>query len=204
MAIIPYFLIQYVRKETKKYKLIKNFDLSNVNSVIIPPVLQQKYDAVDFSKIQPLFRNIVKRFVRIIEEKIPKDFLTNFYNNINETNISFYPMIKASERYYSHNNQIKLSMFYLTRSLNHELLHLASRSIRGKEGDNNYSVNSGFHHANYYSDIGRGINEGYTVCLDRKYFSKFHMETRTYNLLATIAKLTETIVGEKKDGITLF
>ncbi len=194
-------VIYYVKKEKKKYKLIKDFDLDGVNEVIIAPRLEQKYKEADANKINTLFRAHVKRFIKILEEKIPKNFLQNFYNNINETDIAFsletVPKNLAGF-YYAKGNVIRLSPLALASALNHELLHLASSCIMVDKNSPNHIECVGFRQGNDTFEIGRGINEGYTVHLDRKYFSLFKTESRRYNFMATIAELMEIVIGDKK------
>ncbi len=192
------YLLFFVNRKYHKYKLRKNLDTRNVYKVILPPMIKEKFDKVNIENIPVLFRNKIKEFVEKLEKIVPKEILVNFYNNINEANIKISPKLAfrdISGVYRPYYNEMGLSLLGLFKSLNHELLHLAS-GYTYREKDGGLVVGCGFVQSNKYNSLGKGLNEGYTAYLDTKYFSPNKKYDQGYDCLAQICELVELLVGE--------
>ncbi len=200
---IPLYIVYDKKMKKKPFRLVKHLDIGQVTDVIIPPTISKKYDELNIKNIQLLYRKQVKKFLETLEKIVPKEYLQNFYNNINE--IKFKPsfvkhltIASAAGGYAPEINVIEFKAEEFFRVINHELLHMASAThFPQPNPDSEQNYLSGFVQFSDMGEIGRGFNEGYTVHLDHKYFSHQKHEPKGYKILGGIAKLFESIVGEQ-------
>lgn len=170
---------------------------------------------VDFDRIESIdyFKDAVKNFINVLEKKIPKENLSNFYYNINTFSIGELKNdIKQRRRvgfYNGFDNHLKVRIDYIY-AIYHELFHLASCRYYGN------NLFSGFRITNSKSksSIGIGINEGYTQLLTERYFNNDRtinflenkygkinadkVNRNYYSFQLLIASKLENIVGKEK------
>lgn len=166
-----------------------------------------------------------KTFAKIIEKLKEKKELYNFYlvlskNTKEENLINFINNVQSLKIYKKKKNKLKMlfendstlgkyispdnEIFIYnnkTRTLNHELLHMSSSRL-------DYAVigfYTKFSHSfldkykfldDYYNEIGRGLNEGYTELLNNKLFKS---RSTNYLYLQKIALLIEQFYENKED-----
>lgn len=142
----------------------------------------------------------IKNFEQIIDEKLPhvsknyfnhnlstlkvkkSNFLIEIVNYINSSSLAAYYNLET--------NKIVMSKTPQSKHLSHELLHMSSTLNTEK-----YRF-TGFSYEDYKNDIklGKGLCEGYTGHLNKKYFVP---ETNEYQYFRNITELLEFIVGQK-------
>ena len=145
----------------------------------------------------------IYQFYQKLSQEIKINHLTNFFTNAQTVTISNEKLtltkriieiktgfFKIAE-YDPNKNAITIYHNFVKNALNHELLHLASFNFCTKQ--------AGF---SYYDPkenkilIGKGINEGYTELLNRRYFNS---KSLSYPKLRKIAELIELFYENKKD-----
>jgi len=133
----------------------------------------------------------VEYFNNVIKTKLPFVDLTYFYKNIEDLVINEKEYLGKFTKgaYNSSYNIVFLLLNDKDKSINHELLHLSTSVINGK------IEYVGFRQTSEDFDIGRGINEGYTSLLDKRYFNA---NLDTYILFQKIDLLIEKIIGQEK------
>lgn len=144
-------------------------------------------------------RPYLDEFIRTLLKEKHIDF-SRLYNNWNKDMIEIVEKFKEKNKSgeYQHDlTRVFVLRSAISRSLYHELLHFASSLSR----ENIYS--SGFSQV-FKSDnfsesvtrtIGKGVNEGYTTLLARRYFEN---ASSSYQLLQVLASSVEDIVGQEK------
>ncbi len=136
------------------------------------------------------YSNSVEYFNNVIKDKLPYVSLDNFKRNIDDLIITeFETDSQESGSYEVNHNIITLLENDRNNSITHELFHLSSSVVNGKR------VFSGFSQASNDFSIGRGINEGYTSLLDKRYFEN---DSSAYQLFQVIDILIEKIIGQEK------
>ena len=176
----------------------KAYHNKNIN-VIKPPKIVKSDRKITLEKIDKKYQEDIKEFYNILKNKIGSAAMINFYNNLEQLQIKenkdimrkHFNKVKNTGSY-STNNVIELTNSYSKSILFHELLHLSSSCVR--EGD----LFIGFNQITNTSDIGRGINEGYTELLNKKFFSNDANTSRYYKYLQNMALLLEKVIGENK------
>lgn len=194
-------IIYYVKSNfTSKYKL--NRRKSKADKVLLPPELTKKYNEVNLQYLaKSEFLKYVEEFKNVITKNISSSNLTNFYNNINNLTITTanYDLLKIlfgknlSATYNTKTNKIKLNSNGMeNESIFHELFHMASAVFKENvlyTGFKQYNLSS-------KSEIGIGINEGYTQLLTEKFFSDKPNTKYSYTYEKDIASQLEKIIGE--------
>lgn len=182
----------------KSYTIIKKINLKNVNKVILPPELKEKASEVDFEKCaQKLLGDSIVKFSKFMIEKYPKEYLINFYRNINSLIVSkkslkLYNLLlgeKFIAIFSSRNNKINISK---DTAIYHELFHLSSSLVKNGDvfcGFSQKSIRKGI-------SIGSGLNEGYTQLLSERYFEDGLKGS--YSCFVFIVDKLEKIIGEDK------
>lgn len=195
----PIISIYITHKVINSYVLHKTHKPKNISKVKMPPELTQKYDEININEEFPnKYKESLLKFSKVLIENFPKEYLVNFYNNINEL------VLKQShesslKEIFTNNlgtydekknkiviNDCKESVLF------HELFHMASSA-------NNKERQVGFTHGIGLPPIGTGINEGYTELLTRRYF-KFDEEDQTpsYFFNYDVAKNIESLIGKER------
>ena len=175
-----------LQKETKpKYvKINDNFEVEAKNKMVdLKKIAAQKYNYA------------IMEFVRVMNNKIPKENLNNFYNNINELKIKdncFSIKNSVFADYDVKRNSIRLFRNDFFTVVYHELLHMASSNYKNK------IRYSGFRQTMGSNSIGEGINEGYTQLLTERYFGHVNELKGIYEYEMHMAKKLEEIVGQRK------
>ena len=192
-------VVVYIGNKTRKgFKLRKDYESKDV-ILYLPPEINKNFDSIRKDKLNSRFKDDILEFGRILETNFDRECLQNFYNNINYLNIyrkdegfkDFFLNHQRNTGMYFSNNKIELSKRSSKSVLFHELLHLSSSNRR------NGVTYIGFNQiSNDYGDYGRGINEGYTEYLNRKYFSPKSMTANYYDYLSDISGILESIIGE--------
>ena len=185
----------------KSYTIIKKINLKIVNKVILPPELKEETSEVDFEKCtQKLLGDSIAKFSKFMIENYPKEYLVNFYRNINslivnKKSLKLYNLLLGEEfiaTFSSRKNKITISNDMYKSAIYHELFHLSSSSV--KNGD----VFCGFSQKSIRKivSIGSGLNEGYTQLLTERYFEDGLKGS--YSCFVFIADKLEKIIGEDK------
>lgn len=188
-----------IARSTYEYKLREDFKPKDISKVVLPPELKQKYSNVDVQKYaSKCFYDALAEFIQLLSTKFSKEYLINFYNNINSVNIKTKDLEHSdcSGYYLAEKNSITLDSNECI-SIYHELFHMASSVFKDKY------VYSGFRqHGKYCGknlNIGKGINEGYTQLLTERYFGHIDgIMYRSYIYCTSIMGKIEGIIGKDK------
>jgi len=176
------------------------------NKIVINKI--SKYDGLncsdlnilnDSKSLEEIKREINKEKIKDILPYVEKivnftseNNLKNIYTNLNSLTIqkNRFILLKGIAGEYSQKENI--ITYALKSSIGHELLHLASRSIKnGKEY-------SGFIFKTKHLVLGRGLNEGYTELLASRLFNK-SKKTNSYEEEVKIARILEYFFDNPKD-----
>ena len=183
-VIIPMYIGNNI---SKRITLSSKKTPKNISKLSFPPEIKQKVNKVNITNEEIL------EFVKRLEENLPEKSLKNLKNNLsslkvkNNKVISFIGMEGC---YLVFNNSIYLSN---KTAIYHELFHMAS-TTKGYNG----MQYSGFHQGKFFSmSVGKGLNEGYTETLTRRYFKDKNM-SEPYDIEVDIARKIEKIVGKDK------
>ncbi len=181
------------KKKIAAFKLNRKFSVENMRDVQMPPQVRTSCYVDLYELSRRKFGDAIANFSRILERKFIGKDLTYFYKNIKTLKIKdLVGRVKTNilGSYYVGHNEIILYNDYL-KSIYHELFHMASSCYRDDVYYSGFSQN-GEH------DIGRGLNEGYTELLTRRYFGGFVDFVPAYEEEVRIAKYIEKIVGQFK------
>ena len=204
-----------IRPNKLKMELIKYSSTDMVKVVDLPDEL---YEGNDLDvKENEVYKKIYNQFCEVIESKIPREDLDNYYRNFKTLKEEKTPtdyMLKYLRKgqiiggtYNLKNNTIDLETMVLSKVINsicHELLHAATTRV-DKENGVIYSglsqmfINKEDEKKNEV--YGIGINEGLTQYYANKFFDPNHELTPAYSIYEEeqmIAKVLEKIVGEEK------
>ena len=183
------------------YAMVERNNYKNLQINVLPAPLLVKKDnsKVDFARFESKYRKDIEEFYNVLIKNVDEDILISFYNNIKELEIKdnytkVSKFIKTSNCLgsYSTDNTIEISTAYRKSILFHELLHLSSSCVREDK------LYIGFNQMLENSDIGRGINEGYTEYLNQLYFKHQSNSKHYYTYLKNTASLLERIIGHEK------
>lgn len=175
----------------------------NISKVLLPPELTLEYSKIDIDKIVATkFGESIVKFADVVINNFPAEDLTNFYNNINDLRtrtekLGIKDVILRSKihgQYYPETKEIVIYKGAKETTIYHELFHMASSTY--KKGKSY----SGFHQE-YLLDhvsLGKGLNEGYTELLSRRFFSHYSYVPDAYEYQVFIAEKLEQIIGEEK------
>lgn len=185
------------------YRLCKEYKPKNIKKVVLPPELTKEYREVDYERIvSSKFKEAVKKFTEVLTSNFALEDLALFFNNINELKIktkNFNIVDLLCNKliagvYNVKNNSIIMDENYLS-SIYHELFHMASSTT--KDG----IFYTGFKQSSFkigFTNIGMGINEGYTELLSQRYFIEDSDPSPNYDYSVHIAKKLEILVGKEK------
>ncbi len=185
----------------KSYTIIRKINLKNVNKVILTPELKEESSEVDFEKCaQKLLGDSIIKFSKFMIENYPKEYLINFYRNINcllvnKKSLKLYNLLlgeKFIATFSPRKNKITISNDMYKSAIYHELFHLSSSSVKNGDvfcGFSQKSIKRGV-------SIGRALNEGYTQLLSERYFEDGLKDS--YSYFVFIADKVEKIIGEHK------
>lgn len=186
------------------YNLHKEYKPKNIKKVVLPPELKFEYTQFDRNKITNTeFGEFLINFANIMIKKFPQKNLTNFYNNINTltTSYSKFKLFNLISRgyivgtYNPRKNKITTRENNISQAIYHELLHMASSTYKEKivySGFSQMSLKPGF------ANLGKGINEGYTELLNRRYFIEEGGLIPSYEYELIITRKLEKIIGKQK------
>ena len=201
---------QIARKETKKTlqnrKMVLCKNLQELKEIDLETPLYAKFtqaEMVYFLKVtQKLKEENEELFIfgSDLLKHVQLENMRNFMKSAPFITIHKYPL-KEAERsnggikvgsYVPQNKEVKIYLDHNNSTLYHELLHVAS-------SDFSYSA-SGFHiYLECGESLGRGLNEGYTELLNRRFFDK---KSKSYIELQELAKLIELFYENKDDMVT--
>ena len=178
------------KKVLKSMKLRKDYIDKKVK-IIEAPLMLEEYKKINYEVIEDEFRKDIIKFGKILEDNFDKKYSLNFNNNIASVVIKKnLKNIRCAGIYYPLHNEMELKSDYDDSVLFHELLHLASSTVRSEV------VYTGFSQITSFGIQGTGLNEGYTEYLNLKYFSPKSEASRLYSYLVNIATLIEKIIGK--------
>ena len=148
-------------------------------------------------------------FANTVKENIPEINLAIFLNNLNTLGTSI-KSFGVSNRIFNRStagqydpkkNAIELSKDTYNLTINHELFH-ASTTIIDKS---TRMIYCGFQQiSNKNTQIGEGLNEGYTQYLAEKYFGNNNSLITAYVYEKRIAETLEIIVGKEQMQLFYF
>ncbi len=203
-AIKPLIIYYVTSKTLDTYSLHMDYKPKNISKVTLPPELTLEYSEVDINKIVATkYGESIIRFANVIIKNFPTEDLTNFYININNLkarakNFGIQNLIlksKTAGEYDPKKNEITVDDDTAESTIYHELFHMASSIY--KDGIRY----SGFHQSSFkhgIGSLGRGIDEGYTELLSRRYFTPDSSVTCAYEYQVFIAEKLEQIIGREK------
>ena len=202
LDIIRPLLIYYIASKTlDTYTLHRDYKPAKISKVVLPPELNTEYSELDIKKIAAKkYGEHILKFAKVIIKNFSAEDLINFYNNINDLKTKQKKFIirnlllgsKFVGEYDLIDNEITIDDDTAELSIYHELFHMASSTYRDK------IKYSGFHQTYYKKGIislGKGINEGYTELLSRRYFGNL---TNAYEYEVLVAEKLEQIIGKEK------
>lgn len=140
------------------------------------------------------YYNYILNFYNTTEQKLTKEELNVFYDNIRSLDIHEKMFLfDIRGEYATKTNQIFiLKNFFKEDTLNHELLHMSSTVCDYK----NDIVYSGLSYYSKKIKLGDGLNEGYTELQNRRLFDSDNKE-HCYECQIVLAKLIEKIIGNE-------
>lgn len=158
------------------------------------PDIKREYNTIDYERLKslPLGDEIIN-FCSVILKNFDDSYLDNFYNNINSINVIINQYDNNHKNCYDGiNNTIYLESEEDKNFIYHELFHMASTTYKDD------IIYCGFAQNNVFFTEGRGISEGYTELLTKKYFRKDNDDKEVYYEEVLFTKFIESIVGEDK------
>lgn len=197
---MPIIIIYTTDKVLSTYTLHKDFKPKDISKVSIPLELKQKYTDIEISQIaSKKVREAVLEFGDILEKEFPNDSLINFNNNVNEVKIKRTGNVLLSSSIGTYSCKENEIDYCIISSIYHELFHMASSVF-----DNDKKLTySGFRQVCCErgselkgTNIGVGINEGYTELLAHRYFEDKHKLSKAYKFEVGIVEKLEKIVGQ--------
>jgi len=202
LDVIKPLIIYYITSKTiSAYQLHRNYKPKKISKVVLPPTLNKEYSELDIKKITVTkYRESILKFAEVLINNFPAKDLINFYNNIHDLKIkekkfkiqNFILRSNTAGEYIPSVNEITIDDDTAELTMYHELFHMASSTY--KDG----IIYSGFNQSSFkprIADLGKGINEGYTELLSRRYFGKL---TNAYEYEVFITETLEQIVGKEK------
>ena len=191
MLAISASLVSLSNSLEKKLTTAKNLKPKNIRTIKVTPEIEKTYTSFDKDKIEKKKLGIeICDFATTITKVFSEQELENFYRNINNVKIKKGLFFKACAYYAPLVNKIVVKKSK-ENSLYHELFHLASSKVDGK------NLFVGFCQYQDGNVVGLGLNEGYTELLNRRYF-KNHINPNSYNVEVLITTLLESIVTKEK------
>ncbi len=199
-AIKPIIIYYVTSKALYTYSLNRNYKPKNISNVTLPPELILEYSEVDINKIVATkYGESIIKFADVMIKNFPTEDLTNFYININDLKIrpkkfDIQNLILRSNvagEYSQSKNEITIEEDIAELTIYHELFHMASSIYK----DGRYY--SGFYQVilKQCISLGKGINEGYTQLLSKRYFPS---SVSAYEYQVLIAEKLEQIIGREK------
>lgn len=190
--MLIYEIFEAIKFRCDYNKIIKLLNTSDKLVLKNKPNHTYNINYNNFGEYEYIVREFVNRFKTIFNEEQVNNLLANLETlqinkEIPEQKFVF-STYKSLAYYNSRKNEITVETDndkYIKSTLFHELLHTASRRIKG----NDYYC--GFDIKNY---IGTGINEDYTEYLIEKYFK----DNPSYNRRAIFIHELEEVIGENK------
>lgn len=184
-------ITKYSEKKINKKKLLfdKTFKISKTPNILREQNIKNK------NHFKRKFNIYINTFYNTLEkENINTDlFLKNLQTLLIEEKENFKDLIyippKVNGFYDFDENKIVVLEDHILTSIYHELLHCAS-SKKVEDG----SI-CGFSKKTNKINIGRGLNEGYTILLEERYFGNIYNQT-AYTLEKHIASMLEKIIGK--------
>lgn len=189
---------------TKKFKLKKEKS-RQITILSKPIIIVDKIAKEDCKKIKQDTLGIeLIRFRKKLYKKFKSDNLKLLNFNIKTLKIKIkyiapeILLLKfASGKYYIKRNEIKVLNSLKKESLSHELLHMASSIY-----DPRYNIAfCGFQQINFNKKktVGKGLNEGYTDLLNKRYFNdRTKYSSYAYDLCMFFSEKLEQIVEKNK------
>ena len=192
--------------ENKKFKVkLKKEHPRKITITSKPKVNYIKLNKKDINKIK---KNTLGKELIKFRKKLYRNFKSENLNLLNNNIKTLKIKIKyiapetllskfTSGEYKLKVNKIKLINSFKDKSLNHELFHMAT-SFYIKKLKLGFC---GFQQINYLKNdaIGRGLNEGYTELLTKRYFNKqIEYKSYSYEICTFFAAKLEEIVGREQ------
>ena len=120
------------KKVLKSMKLRKDYIDKKVK-IIEAPLMLEEYKKINYEVIEDEFRKDIIKFGKILDDNFDKKYSLNFNNNINSVVIKKnLKNIRCAGIYYPLHNEMELKSDYDDSVLFHELLHLASSTVRSE------------------------------------------------------------------------
>ena len=170
------------------------------------PVKKEYVKEINQQKIEQLkFQKEILEFEQFLRERIPEEYRSEFYHNINRVNITSFETCKKRTKILplADYDPLKIIIRYQEKELGeavyHELFHLSASSIAGnKEKISFYgglsqiiATEKGKKH------IGKLLDEGYTELLALRHFNNKN-SIGSYFMEVCFAKCIEDIIGKEK------
>lgn len=192
-SLIIAILINLGAKVAANETILKREFNEKGKHIVIPPNVKDKKYVLSDEIIKERYGEKILHFKQVLEGELKPKNLTLFYSNIESLEINYDYKNKKSRwgtvtlgEYDMGKNSINI---YQDNEFNlyHELIHMSSR------------LNSSF--IGFYqsqTQIGKGINEGYTQLLCERYFNEQDESYKIYGIEKHIASNLEKIVGKEK------
>lgn len=207
-----------------KYKLVQKNFYTDYKVISKPQIINKQDNVYNNQIVSEEMNNIINKVYSVLEPEVSKESMQIIENNLNniKEKSSYLKSIKLSligggGKYSPIGHTISKNYFLtkkdmiikgkqveskklLQKILSHELIHAASSH------KNKNKIIVGFNQCNMLrpnsSNIGRGINEGYTDYISNKYIVDKNLNIKGvdvgYNYEVIIAQIIELIVGKEK------
>ena len=192
LPIIREFYFKLEKKNPDKIKI-----------VMPKPPIENNHDNYITNDINIEFQKDLALFKKVISKKIKKEYLSNFYKNLNGLKITSDNIEKDKKQvldikgcYYQQENKIVLSKNIKPDTIFHELFHVASSTI--KNGNKYSGLSQSFFYKGKWFNTAEGLNEGYTQILTERYFPNRKQELSSYPFEKEVALSLEKIIGKDK------
>lgn len=194
---IKLFIIEQFKKMPKESFKIERSPINRKESINISLKLVQEFIQVSKNLLDVQIKENILFFYSVLNEKIPQEYLINFYNNVKTLCVNC-NMIEPERmtnsdvygEYCPKSNSISIVDAYDKNILFHELMHMASCASKGEK------LFCGFEQSNNGQIIGTGLNEIFTCYFVEKYFGKSSDEATIVDLIPSFPILFNKLVGE--------
>ena len=195
-----------IKNSLEKRKLVLYKNLQELKNIDLDTPLYGKFTQIEMARFLKVTKKLKEEnetlfiFASDLLKNVKIENMRNFMKNAPYITINYLPQKEALKN----GNQIKAGTYTLcskqidiyfdqnNTTLYHELLHAAS-------SDFSYNV-SGFHICLETGEsLGKGLNEGYTELLNKRFFAK---KSKSYTKLQKLAALIELFYENKEDMIT--
>lgn len=174
-------------KICKMDQVLTIVDVEKVKEITVEHFITK--DTVFLNQDNVVIEEYLKNFLNVMNENFEEKDLRNLYDNITWLLVKRKRFLKSDGEYEVLENILSYHKNNDPDSINHELLHLSANPYDDSD------VSSGFSYTVDDITIGRGIDEGYTELMNKRYFNS--KSQNTYEKEVFVMEQLEKLVGQK-------